>query len=373
MEQVKITIVGAGVIGLAVAAELSKSYKDIFVIEKNPSFGQEISSRNSEVIHAGIYYPQGSLKAKCCVEGKELLYEFCREKKIGHHKMGKFIVALNENEIKDLENLSEHAQANGVRDMVMLSPREIKKYEPHIRAQAALYSPSTGIFDTHAFMQQLVNEFKSRGGEIVFNTELTGIDTASSGFTVQVKDKGDEPFQFHSRILINCAGLFSDRVSAMIGLDKEEYRLKYCKGDYFRVHNNKGAFIGRLIYPVPKKDRAGLGIHATLDLTGSLRLGPDDTYIKTIDYAVDEAKAKLFYESVKSFLPFIDYSDLACDMAGIRPKLQGHGEPVRDFIIREESGQGFTGFINLIGIESPGLTSALSIARLVGKMVHSQL
>ena len=373
MEKIDIVVVGAGVVGLAVALELSKANKEVFVIEKNSSFGQETSSRNSEVIHAGIYYPKDSLKAKTCVEGKRLLYEFCSLNNIAHKKIGKLIVAIENNEIKDLEILFKQGLENGVEDLEFLSKNQIKNLEPNVEAEAAIYSPSTGILDSHTFMKNLVFQFESQQGQIAYNTELKAIDKVKEGFKVSVEDKREGSFKFLARIFINCAGLNSDKVAQMIGIDKPDYRLKYCKGDYFRVHNNKARFISKLVYPVPKEDRAGLGIHATLDLAGGLRLGPDDEYVDKIDYNINASKAKSFYESARKFLPFIELEDLQPDTAGIRPKLQGPHEDFRDFIIKEETDLGLSGFINLIGIESPGLTSSLSIARIVKDIVKRGL
>jgi len=371
MEQLEITIVGAGVIGLAIAAELSKEHKDIFIFEKNLLFGQETSSRNSEVIHAGIYYPKDSLKTRTCIEGKRLLYEYCQENNIPHKRIGKLIVAIEENEVKDLEELFKNGRNNGVIDSMLISKREVSQFEPHINAAAAIYSPSTGILDTHRFMQSLVDKFKSNSGEIVYDTELVGIDKVTGGFEIHVEDKIDGEFSFFTEVLINCAGLNSDKVARMAGIKQDDYQLKYCKGDYFRVGNDKSKLVMGLVYPVPKEDRAGLGIHATVDLVGSLRLGPDDEYIENIDYNVDGTKRELFYESVRKFLPFVELTDLSPDMAGVRPKLQGPGEGFRDFLIKEESDKGLGGMINLIGIESPGFTSSLSIARVVKEMVKS--
>lgn len=371
MEEIEITIIGAGVIGLAIAFELSKVHKDIFILEKNLSFGQETSSRNSEVIHAGIYYPKDSLKAKTCIEGKQLLYEFCRKNNISCRNIGKLIVAIDKNEIGGLESLFKSGRNNGVEDLVLLNRDGIKQIEPHIEAEAAIYSPSTGILDSHRFMDTLISEFKSRNAQIAYNTEVVGIDKVKGGFNIYVEDSQKRGLSFFTRILINCSGLNSDKVARIAGIDKEDYRLKYCKGDYFRVSEAKARYINRLIYPVPKKDRAGLGIHATPDLAGSLRLGPDDEYIEKIDYNIDGSKQKIFYESVKYFLPFIEKEDLKPDTSGIRPKLQGPQEDFRDFLIKDESDCGLAGFVNLIGIESPGLTSALSIAKLVRRMVEN--
>ncbi|MCM8796183.1 MAG: FAD-dependent oxidoreductase [Candidatus Omnitrophica bacterium] len=234
-----------------------------------------------------------------------------------------------------MKDLFERGLKNGVEDLRLLFKDEIKKLEPYVEAEKAINSPSTGILDSHSFMQNLVWQFKDQNGQIVYNTELVGIEKRIDGFEITVKDKR-EVSKFLTRILINFAGLNSDKIAFLAGLVKEEYELKFCKGDYFRVHNNKARFINRLIYPVPKEERIGLGIHATLDLTGGLRLGPDDEYVDKIDYNVVRSKKKIFYESVKKFLPFIEQEDLAPDMSGIRPSLQGPGEDFRDFIIKDE-------------------------------------
>ncbi|MFH1578302.1 MAG: NAD(P)/FAD-dependent oxidoreductase [Candidatus Omnitrophota bacterium] len=370
MDKVEITIIGAGVIGLAVAVELSKVYADIIVIEKNSSFGQEISSRNSEVIHAGIYYPKNSLKTKTCIEGKQMLYEYCRKNNISHKRIEKLIVAIDDSEVQDLEALLRNGLDNGVDDLRLLSRSDIKRLEPSINAESAIISPSTGILDSHGLMKTLVSEFQGRNGTVAYNTELLAVDKIKGGFKVTVDDKMEGAFSYSTRFFINSAGLNSGEIAKKAGIETSEYKLKYCKGDYFRVHNNKARFINRLIYPVPKEGRAGLGIHATLDLANGLRLGPDDEYVDKINYDVNESKGKVFYESVRKFLPFINLEDVGPDMAGIRPKLQGPGEDFRDFLIKGESENGFPGIINLIGIESPGLTSSLSIARMVRKMVE---
>lgn len=359
--------------GLAVASELSKSHKDIIVVEKNSSFGQEISSRNSEVIHAGIYYPKDSLKTRTCVEGKDLLYALCAENNIGHRKIGKLIVAIDKNEVRDLEDLFKKGLENGVSDLKLITKVEVKRMEPYVQAKAAIYSPSTGILDSHGLMKNLAWQFQSRQGIIAYNTEVIGIDRTNDEYELTVQDASEGAFKFSSRILINCAGLNSDKVAEMAGIKKGEYKLKYCKGDYFKVHSNKAKFINHLIYPVPKKNYSTLGIHATLDLQGGLRLGPDEEYVDKIDYSINEAKKTSFFEGMGKFLPFIELDDLWPDTSGIRPKLQGPNEGFRDFIIRDEAENNLRGFINLIGIESPGLTSVLSIARMVRKMVESQI
>ncbi len=369
MEKTKITIVGAGIIGLAIAAELSKDYDDIVVIERNSSFGQETSSRNSEVIHAGIYYPKDSLKAKLCVEGKDLLYRYCIQHNVGYKRIGKLIVAVDTSEVSRLEKLFKQGLENGVTDLTLLSKEEIEKLEPHIRATAAIHSPSTGILDSHGLMKNFVLESENQNVQIAYATELEGVEKHKDGFKLLVRDERDGSFNFLTQIFINAAGLNSDKVAKMAGINKQEYSLKYCKGDYFRVHNNKARLLTHLVYHVPPELSVSLGIHTALDLAGSLRLGPDAEYVDKIDYNVDESKKEAFYESTKYFLPFIELQDLGPDMAGIRAKLQGPGEEVRDFLIKEESDNYLAGFINLIGIDSPGLTCCLSIAREVKKIV----
>ncbi|MFA5156558.1 MAG: NAD(P)/FAD-dependent oxidoreductase [Candidatus Omnitrophota bacterium] len=369
----EVTVIGAGVVGLAIAGELSLAGKEVMVIEKNISFGQETSSRNSEVIHAGIYYPPDSLKARTCVEGRQLLYDFCRRNDIGHKKIGKLIVANNENEIKDLEALLENGRSSGVTDLRLLSQEEVKRVEPAIEAKAAIYSPSTGIIDSHALMKSLTWEIKENGGQIAYDTRVCGIEKIKDGFNVRVEDRKGEAFSITTKALINSAGLNSDKMAAMAGINRDDYKLKYCKGDYFRVDAAISRLISHLVYPVPRKKGAGLGIHATLDLAGSLRLGPDDQYVEDIDYNIDPAKQKDFYESSRQFLPFIRLDAIRPDSSGIRPKLQGPGEGFRDFLIKEESDNGLPGLVDLIGIESPGLTACLSIARLVKEIALSRL
>jgi L-2-hydroxyglutarate oxidase LhgO len=282
MEKVKIIIIGAGAVGLSIAAELSQSHKDIVVVERNPSFGQETSSRNSEVIHAGIYYPKDSLKSKTCIEGKALLYEFCARNKIPHKNTGKLIIAINKDEVEPLEKLFLRGKDNGASDLILISKADINKMEPGINAEAAIYSPSTGIFDTHSFMKCLASSFEKNGGQIAYNSEVKAIVKNKCVYEVTVTDNQKDSFTLNSNVVINSSGLSSDKVAAFAGLKKLEYKLKYCKGDYFRLARSKEANIKHLIYPVPKEDRGGLGIHLTLDLTGSIRLGPDDEYVEKI-------------------------------------------------------------------------------------------
>jgi L-2-hydroxyglutarate oxidase LhgO len=368
LAEVNIAIIGAGVIGLAAAREIAQEKKGVFVFEKNRTFGLETSSRNSEVIHAGIYYPEDSLKAKLCIEGKSLLYKLCDKYNIAYKKTGKIIVAADENEVSWLEGLYEQGRKNGVDDLVLLSRTELKKLEPNIEARAGLLSPSSGIFDAYTLMKFLYSQGREKGAEFVFDTEVIGIERAGAKYKVQIKDR-DGISAFVAHVVVNCAGLNSDKIAQLAGLDtaKAGYKLHYCKGEYFSLDSKYRNLVSRLIYPVP--EQVGHGIHWRQGLDGRVLLGPSAHYVEAIDYAVDEKYKQYFYNSAKRFLPFIELEDLAPESAGIRPKLQGPEEDFRDFVIAHEEKAGFLGLINLIGIESPGLTAAPAIARYVGRMV----
>ena len=369
-----ITIIGAGVIGLAVAAQVAGRDREVYILEKNDTFGKETSSRNSEIIHAGIYYPEGSLKAETCVAGNAMLYELCHQCGIGHRKTGKLIAATNDEEAGKLEALLEQGRRNGVMGLAMLSRREVKELEPNVEAVAAIFSPSSGIIDSHALMRYFLSVAKERGARIAYRSNVIAIERLSDGYQVTLEN-GSEPFPFKTEVLINCAGLSSHEIAqaAGIDIDRAGYRLFYCKGEYFSVGNSKNRLIKRPIYPVPQPSTGGMGIHATSDLEGRMRLGPNARYVDEIDYKVDESQKGHFYRSAKAFLPFIEFDDLEPEMAGIRPKIQGPGEGFRDFVIRHEQDKGLPGLINLIGIESPGLTSSPAIAEYVGDMVNEIL
>ncbi len=368
MEKTDILIIGAGVIGLAIAKELSFNKKDIIVIEKNKSFGQETSSRNSEVIHGGMYYPSGTLKAGLCINGHRLLYQLCMEKKIPYKKIGKLIIATDKDELSALEVILAQGKSNGVEGLKFITEAQIKKLEPKVSVIDALYSPETGIIDSHSLMDYLLTTAEENGATIAYNAKVIAIEKNNNGYRVTIKNNG-EIVEIIALVVINCAGLDSDIIAGMIGVDifKEKYNLHYCKGQYFRVSPEKSKLINRLIYPVPLPKSGGLGIHVTPDLTGSLRLGPDDNYLnnRIKDYSVDEKKKNDFFISVAKFLPFLKEVDLTPDLSGIRPKLQPKGGEFRDFIIHDETDKGFPGFINLVGIESPGLTASLAISRYV--------
>jgi L-2-hydroxyglutarate oxidase LhgO len=369
MEEVEVTIIGAGVVGLAIAAEVAK-YREVYVMEKNETFGQETSSRNSEVIHAGIYYPPGSLKARLCVEGNAMLYELCERNGIGHKRLGKLIVATDDEETRELEKLLENGQKNGVR-LEYLSGPEAKKLEPGLNARAAILSPSTGIIDSHGLMKYFIGIAKDNKASIVYKAKVVGIEKLTDKYKVTVEDTAGNS-SFLTRVLINSAGLNSDRIAEVASIDIAEagYELHYCKGEYFSTSQSLAKM---LIYPVPKPREGVLGIHITPDLEGRIRLGPNAQYVDTLDYEVDEKWTGEFYNSVRKFLPAIEYDEIKPDFAGIRPKLQGEGDGLRDFVIRHEYDRGLEGLINLIGIESPGLACSPAIAKYVRGMVDEIL
>ncbi|RJQ28231.1 MAG: NAD(P)/FAD-dependent oxidoreductase [Peptococcaceae bacterium] len=370
MAEVDITVIGAGVVGLAVAAAVAGRGRKVYVLEKNDGFGRETSSRNSQVVHAGLYYPPGSLKARACLEGNRLLYEICRQNDIAHKNLTKIIVANGEAEEKKLEFLRINGERNGVGGLRLLSRAELNKLEPNVKATAALFVPSTGIIDSHGLMKYFWQKARDNGAGVVYKTQVTGIDRTGGGYAVEVLEPGG-CFTFTTEVLINCAGLYSDKIAGMAGIDVEQagYRLHYCKGEYFSVGAGKSGLVSRLVYPVPLPEVTGVGIHVTLDLDGRMRLGPGVKYVRQVDYTVDEANRRLFYEGVRRFLPAIAVEDLEPEMAGVRPKLQGPGEAQKDFVIRHEAGRGLPGLINLIGIESPGLTASPAIAEIVKDMV----
>ncbi len=370
---VNITIIGAGVIGLAIASKLSENHNNIFVIDKNAKFGQETSSRNSEVIHSGIYYPIGSLKAKFCVEGRKLIYDLCSKENIPYKKCGKIIVATNEKEVNELHKLLKKGQENKVYDLKILSENELKQYEPNVYGINALLSPSTGIVDSHSLMKYFETKALLNGVEFAFLSTVNHIEKIKSfnAYTIRVSDPKLDNFSFSTNIIINSAGLEADIISALVGINPDEYKIYFCKGEYFSINPPKNKLISRLIYPVPLKNLTGLGVHATVDLAGGAKLGPNTIYLKNkiYDYSVDESHIDDFYNSAVKFLPFLNKNDLSPDQAGIRPKIQAPGEPAKDFIIKEEKDRGYPGFINLIGIESPGLTASMAIAKYVNKLV----
>ena len=342
------------------------------MLEKNETFGQEQSSRNSEVIHAGIYYPKGSLKAKMCMEGNILLCELCEKHGIGYKKMGKIILATDDVEAKELEKLYERGKGNDI-DLKMLSQREMAQLEPNIRGVAAFLSPSTGIVDSHALMRWFLEKARDNGAQVAYRTKVIGIEKVPGGYKVGVEDSSGS-FSFMTRVLVNCAGLYSDKVAEMAGINvgEADYQLHWCKGEYFSVSNSKNKLVSRLVYPVPMA--ISVGVHICFDVGGRMRLGPLFYYVDEMDYKVDDSRRRAFCDSsIMKALPFMECSDLEPEMAGIKARLQGEGQDFRDFVIRHEWDKDLPGFINLIGIDSPGLTGAPAIAKYVSNLVDEVL
>ncbi|HLN21667.1 MAG TPA: NAD(P)/FAD-dependent oxidoreductase [Bacteroidales bacterium] len=365
-----ITIIGAGVIGLAIAEELSAKHGNVFVVERNATFGQETSSRNSEVIHAGIYYPAGSLKSLLCVEGSRLLYDYCRKYDVPFKNTGKIIVATSPEEIIQIEAIQKTAALNGVH-LELIDRDKISSLEPDVFALKALYSPKTGIVDSHSLMKRFETNTINNGGQIVYKSEVTGITRINGGYAISIKNSDGSTFSFTTEKIINSAGLQADRVASMAGMDTRELSIIFSKGEYFRINPPVNKRVKMLIYPVPHLKMEGIGVHVTVDMSGGVRLGPDVKYLDSniYDYTMSPEKQEQFFKAAVKFLPFLKQEDLSPDMAGIRPKIQKPGEPQKDFYIREESENGLPGFVNLIGMESPGLTSCISISKYVGRLI----
>ncbi len=365
MADVAVTVIGGGVVGLAIAAELSKHYSPLFLLERYPKYGQETSSRNSEVIHAGLYYPHGSLKAKLCVEGRILLYELCEKHGIPHSRITKIITAAQQSEVESLERLYHHGLNNGV-ELRMMTTDEVHALEPHIASVAGIFSPTTGIISAHGLMDYYAHAAKANGAEIQTHCEVIGIERRQSDYTISIKE-GSTTSSFTSERVVNAAGLESDTMCSLAGIDVDEagYRLHYCKGSYFALSGTMSKLVKRLVYPVPPKE--SLGVHALVDLSGRVKFGPDVEYLpeRKLDYTVADEKRHAFAASVRRIMPMVKDEDLTPDMSGIRAKLQAKGASVHDFVITHEKERGLNGFYNLVGIESPGLTSSPAIARYI--------
>lgn len=360
MEQVDCVVVGAGVVGLAVARALALQGREVLVLEAANTFGTGISSRNSEVIHAGIYYPPGSLKARLCLQGRALLYDYCRERNISHRRCGKLLVATDPTQVAQLQGIADQARRNGVSDLAFLSADEAMRLEPQLQCEAALLSPSTGIVDSHGLMLALLGDLENAGGVLALNAPLAGAWVVPSGIALQAAD-GTE---LHARTVVNAAGLQAPALAARFaGLDPQFVpQAFYAKGNYFTLAMR--APFSRLIYPVPQA--AGLGVHLTLDLGGQAKFGPDVQWVDSPDdLTVDPARGNAFYAEVRKYWPGLQDGALLPGYAGIRPKISGPGESARDFVIQTPRDHGVHGLVNLFGIESPGLTSCLAIGDLI--------
>lgn len=365
METVDALVIGAGVVGLAVARALARRGLDTLVLEREGAIGQGISARNSEVIHAGLYYPRGSLKARCCVRGRDALYAFCEARAVPHRRCGKLLVATAPAQRGALETLAAQAAGNGVRDLRWLSGREARDLEPALQVEAALLSPSTGIVDSHALMLALQADLEAGGGQVLLQARVLSIETASDGLhVVRVQSSDGDVSELGCRTLVNAAGLWATRVAqASTGLPPG-LDTAFCKGSYFGLTGR--APFERLIYPMPEGD--GLGVHLTLDLGGQARFGPDVQWLpegttpETVDYAVDPQRLAGFAQAIRRFWPALPEGALQPAYSGVRPKLHRPGHDAMDFQIDGPARHGRAGLVHLLGIESPGLTSCLALA-----------
>ncbi|RVT39153.1 NAD(P)/FAD-dependent oxidoreductase [Sphingobium algorifonticola] len=365
-ERVDCLVIGAGVVGLACGAALAESGREVLVLEQHSLIGSETSSRNSEVIHAGIYYRPGSLKARLCREGKNRLYAYCADRGVGHQRIGKIIVAASEEQAVRLNAINENARANGVNDLAWLAADELRALEPELVGVSALFSPSTGIVDSHGLMLALEGDLATHGGMVVLGAKVEAGTVGSDGITLAIG--GDEAIELTAGTVINCAGLHAPAVAARIaGLDSRHVpTAHFAKGHYYQMSSR--APFRHLIYPVPED--GGLGIHLTLDLGGQAKFGPDVRWVHDVDYAFDDSRFDEFIAAIRTYYPAIDPERIQPDYTGIRPKLAGQGAAEQDFRIEGRSVHGVAGLINLFGIESPGLTSALAIADYVTELVN---
>jgi L-2-hydroxyglutarate oxidase LhgO len=362
VEKADAVVIGAGVVGLAIARALALAGREVIILEAEDAIGTHTSSRNSEVIHAGIYYPRGSLKARACVEGKRLLYEYCESHGVPFRNCGKLIVATEEKQVSELESIKQKAHANGVTDVDFISKQKILEWEPELSCIAGLHSPSTGIIDSHALMLAYLGDAEAHGAMLALKSPLVGGEIVADGLVIHTSE-----MTLETGVLINSAGLRAPSVAKSIeGFEKQLIpRELYAKGNYYSL--NKKSPFSRLVYPVPEP--GGLGVHVTLDLAGQARFGPDVEWVDHISYEVDPRRAERFYAAIRRYWPKLPDGALLPGYSGIRPKTAGPSEPAPDFEIQGPAKHGVPGLVNLFGIESPGLTASLALAGLVLKEV----
>jgi len=367
MEEIDCAVIGAGVVGLAVARALALAGREVLVLESEGAIGTGTSSRNSEVIHAGIYYPQGSLKAKLCVEGKELLYAYAAERGVPHRRCGKLIVATSPGQADQLDAIRVKAAANGVGDLAMLTAQQAGALEPQLHCVAALHSPSTGIVDSHALMLSLLGDLENAGGMLALKSSITRAE-CGAGAVVLIAEDGTA---LRCRSVVNAAGLGAPALARCFeGLPPSAVPVEhFAKGNYFTLSGR--APFGRLVYPVPEP--GGLGVHLTIDLGGQAKFGPDVQWVSSPgDLMVDPTRGDGFYAEVRKYWPALPDGALIPGYAGMRPKISGPGEPAADFMIDGPDSHGIQGLVNLFGIESPGLTSSLAIGRHVARLLAGE-
>jgi len=358
VDRVDAVVIGAGVVGLAVARELAMAGREVVILEAEDAIGTHTSSRNSEVIHAGIYYPKGSLKARACVAGKHLLYEYCAAHGVPHRRCGKLIVATDQAQLAELESIKGKAHANGVTDVDWIAKEEVAKMEPELFCVGALHSPSTGIIDSHALMLAYLGDAEAHGAMLALKTSLLGGEIAGDGIVLHTND-----MTLKTSVLVNSAGLRAPSVAKSIeGYPREmapdEF---YAKGNYYSL--TRRSPFSRLVYPVPEP--GGLGVHVTLDMGGQARFGPDVEWVDRIGYEVDPRRAERFYAAIRRYWPGLPDGALAPGYSGIRPKTAGPKEPAPDFAIQGPQQHGVPGLVQMFGIESPGLTASLALAKTV--------
>ncbi len=367
-DRVECVVIGAGVVGLAVARRLAMAGSEVVVVERWDAIGTETSSRNSEIIHAGIYYPKDSLKARFCVAGKHALYDYCASHGVTHDRRGKLIVATADDEIAELERLMGVATGNGVADLEWRTPTEVAELEPNVFCVGALISPSTGIIDSHSLMLAYQGDAEAAGAALAFQSPVLGGRVEDDGIVLDIG--GAEPATIKADIVVNAAGLSAQAIAREIdGIPAETIPpIHYAKGNYFTL-GGRSPF-NRPIYPVP--GQASLGVHSTVDMGGQVKFGPDVEWIDTIDYDVDPSRAEVFYEVIRKYYPALEDGALQPGYCGIRPKLQAPGEPAKDFVVQGREIHGIDGLVNLYGIESPGLTSSLALADRVAELLGLQ-
>lgn len=380
MYDIECTVIGGGIVGCAIAAELAAAGRGTVLLEMEEEVGRGTTSRNSEVAHGGMYYPTGSLKARYCVEGRRLLKDFCLHAGVGYRECGKLIVAASPDEVPYLEKLLAKGLENGVEEFRLVDAAELHRLEPQVAACAALYSPRTGIFDAEGAARAWARRAAELGGQVLTSARVTGLAREGGAWRVDTTPAGDgrrEGWSHTSRWVVNAAGLWADRVAVMAGVDvaARGWGLHLVKGNYFAVAGRHHGRLGHLVYPVPPSHGASLGVHVCLDLGGQMKLGPDVEYLPAdprdsgFDWRVDPARRDAFWEGAHRFLPWLEREDLEPAMSGLRPKLFPTG--FADFVVQREEGD-LEGLVNLVGIESPGLTSAAALAREVARLVAGE-
>ena len=365
-ERVDCAVIGAGIIGLAIARELALHGREAIVIEAADAIGTHTSSRNSEVIHAGLYYGKGSFKARFCTVGKQLLYGYCRERGVPHKNIGKIVVAAGDDENATLKGYVAKAEANGVTDLRWLSRAQLREMEPEVECAAGFLSPSTGIVDSHALMLAYQGDAQNHGAAVVFKSPVRSGEIGADGIVLNVG--GDEPMTITCNAVVNSAGLFAQDVARSIrGIPAQSIPPQYFAKAHYYTLSGKPPF-RRLVYPVASS--AHLGVHVTVDLAGQVRFGPDVSWVDKVDYSFDHSRESLFYRAIRKYYPGLKDGQLQPGYTGIRPKVSGEGAPAADFVIQGPTDHGVPGLVNLYGIESPGLTASMAIAQHVRALLQ---